>query len=626
MKKFLGGAMVSTMALCFLAAIIPLAAHPFAFAAGLYAGGFLLALLWIAKLLSGKAYWNNSPMHYPVLGFFLYTLYRYFTSPAEYNSRMELFDVGLLTFFYFATASNFHRSRDRSILLWVIFGLAMFEATYGLYHFVTQSPQVLFWSRPEKYFARAGGTYICPNHLAGFLEMALGLLIGRVVIRRSSDSINKSTVEKVGLIYIGLMCLMALLASLSRSGWMAMGCALLTLLIWGEWRSRAFLIRLGAVAACLCVLLLLAFSVAPVKKYVDLTFSGKKYNKTTALLDDTFGGRTRYWKATWQVFQEKPLLGTGPATWQFFWTKYRPHRFQGDPDYPHNDILNVASDYGLIGFLLVLSAIFLFYRQALQVGFSRSNSEQRSLAVGAVISVTAILIHSWFDFNLHILGNAFLFVMIMALTIALGDVSEKKLRREMHPAFRYAMAGGILLFCCAGIIWVLPSLRAHLHMEKGEVAKGYLQWDEALAQYNRANQLDTRIPSLHANIGDVYRVKSHWIMGEERAGERQKVARQAVEEYLRSLELNPMQPLVLANLASAYALAGDKEAALKRYQDAVSLDANNAMIFLALGHFHKRNGDSAEALKAFEKAADERWGYDENVSTLNIEDIRAEKK
>ena len=344
------------------------------------------------------------------------------------------------------------------------------------------------------------------------------------------------------------------------------------------------------------------------------------------MLDETFGGRTQYWKATWSVFQEKPLLGTGPGTWQFFWTKYRPHRFQGSPDYPHNDILNLASDYGLVGFLLVGSALFLFYRQALQVGFSRSKSEQRSLAIGAVISVTAILIHSWFDFNLHILGNSFLLVTIMALTVALGDVSEKKLRREMHPAFRYAMACGILLFCSAGILWVLPSLRAHLHMEKGEVAKSYLQWDEALAHYNRANELDPRIPPLHEKIGDVYGAKSRWMLGEERVAERRRLAKLAVDEYSRALELNPLQPLVLASLASAHALAGDNAAALRRFEDAVSLDGNNAMIFLGLGHFHKKNGDSAEALKAFEKAANERWGYDENVSTLNIEDIRAEKK
>src|SRR4051812_28831586 len=115
MKKFLGGAMVLTMALCFLAAILPLAAHPFQFAAGLYGGAFLLALLWATKLFSGKAYWNHSPVHYPVIAFFLYALYRYFTSPVEYDSRMELFEVGLLTFFYFAIASNFHHSRDRSL-------------------------------------------------------------------------------------------------------------------------------------------------------------------------------------------------------------------------------------------------------------------------------------------------------------------------------------------------------------------------------------------------------------------------------------------------------------------------------------------------------------------------------
>jgi O-antigen ligase len=626
MKKFIGGAMVSTMALCFLAAVIPLAAHPIQFATGLYAGAFLLGVLWIVKLLSGKAHWNHSPVHYPVLGFFLYALYRYFTSPIEYDSRIELFDVGLLTFFYFAIASNFHHSKDRSILLWVLFGLAMFEATYGLYQFVTHSPSALLWSRPEKYFSRAGGTYMCPNHLAGFLEMSLGLIIARIVVRRSSDSINRSALEKVLLAYVALVCMVALLASFSRSGWVAMVCGLLTLLIWGEWRSRAFLLRLGAVAGCLLVLGVLAFSVHPVKRYIDLTLAGPKFNKASPLLDETVGGRTFYWKVTWGMIQEKPLLGTGPGTWQYFWTQHRPHHFQGYTEYPHNDILNVASDYGVIGFLLVGAALLLFYRQAFQVGFSRSNSEQRSLAVGAVISVTVILIHSWFDFNLHILGNSFLFVAIMGLTVALGDVSDKKLRKEMHPGFRYALATAILLFCSAGVIWVLPSLRANIYKEKGERAKSFLQWDDALSLYSRANALDPRMPSLHEAIGEVYRSKSKWRIDPARVAERKEFAQKAIEEFRRSLELNPWQPTVLSSLASAYALAGDNESALKSFEDALKLDGKDANIYLALGHFHRKNGDDAEALKAFEKAADERWGYEENISAINIEDIRTEKK
>jgi O-antigen ligase len=625
MKKYLGGAMVSTMALCFLAAVLPLSAHPFQFATGLYAGAFLLALLWIAKLLSGKAYWNHSPMHYPVLGFFLYAVYRYCTSPIEYDSRMELFEVGLLTFFYFAISSNFHHSKDRSILLWVLFGLAMFEATYGLYQFVTHSPSALVWSRPEKYFNRAGGTFMCPNHLAGFLEMSLGLIIARIVVRRS-DSINRSALEKVLLIYIGLACMAALLASLSRSGWMAMIFGLLTLLIWGEWRSRAFLVRIGAVAGCLLVLGLLAFSLQPVRRYIDLTLSGQKYNKATPLLDDTLGGRTYFWNATWKLIREEPVLGTGPGTWQHFWSKHRPHRFQDYPDYPHNDILNVASDYGVIGFLLIGAALFLFYRQALQVGFSRSNSEQRSLAVGAVVAVTAILFHSWFDFNLHILGNAFLFVAIIGLTVALGDVSDKKLRREMHPAFRFAVGTAIIMFCSGGVMWVLPSIRAHIYMEKGERAKSFLQWDDALSLYKRAQALDSRMPPLYERIGEVYSAKGRWLLAPDRLAERQEIGRHAVDAFRRSLKLNPWQPTVLSSLAKAYALAGDKDAALKSFKEALRLDGNDAMTYLALGQFHKRNGEANEALAAFERAADERWGYDENISALNLEDLRAEKK
>ena len=626
MKKFIGSAMVITMALCLLAAVVPLAAHPFQFAAGLYAGAFLLALLWIAKLLSGRAHWNNSPMHYPVLGFFIYAIYRYATSPIEYESRMELFEVGLLTFFYFAVACNFHRSRDRSILLWVLFGLAMFEATYGLFQFVTRSPSILFWSRPDKYFSRAGGTYICPNHLAGFLEMSLGLIIARIVLRRFSDSINRSALEKVLLAYIGLVCMAALLASLSRSGWVAMLCALLTLVIWGEWRSRAFVVRLGAVAVCFLVLGLLAFSVAPVKRYINLTLSGEKYKKSSPLLDETIGGRTYYWKTTWNMIQEKPLLGTGPGTWQYFWAPHRPYRFQGYTEYPHNDILNLASDYGLIGVLLAGAAIFFFYRQAIRVGLSRAHSEQRALAAGAVIAITSIIIHSWFDFNLHILGNSFLFVSIMGLTVALGDVSEKQLRREMHPFAKYALAGSLLITCGAAAFWILPSLRAHIDIERGDRAKSYLQWEDALAFYKRADSLDHRNPSLHERMGDVYRLKSYWLLGPEHAAERKELALRAVDEFKLSLQMNPWQTTVLASLASAYSLAGNKQEALECYQKALKYDSHDAMIYLALGKFHRKNGDNQEALAAFEKAADERWGYDENVSTLNIEDLRTQKQ
>src|SRR4051794_2167512 len=88
MKKDLSSAMVYTMALCFFAAVLPMASVTLDLASGLYAGAFLLAVLWVTKLLSGKAYWNKSPMHYPVIGFLIYSVFRYLTSPVEYEARL----------------------------------------------------------------------------------------------------------------------------------------------------------------------------------------------------------------------------------------------------------------------------------------------------------------------------------------------------------------------------------------------------------------------------------------------------------------------------------------------------------------------------------------------------------
>lgn len=625
MKKYLSSAMVYTMALCFFAAVLPLASVTLDFASGLYAGAFLLAVLWVAKLVSGKAYWSKSPMHFPVIGFLIYAFVRYVTSPVEYEARLELLQIILLGFFYFAIASNFHRSKDRNVLLWALFSLALFEATYGLWQFATHSPSIFFWSRPEKYFGRAGGTYVCPNHLAGFLEMVIGLIIGRLVFHRSSDSMNRSTLEKVILGYIGVVSIAALMCTLSRAGWISLIAGLLTLLIWGDWKSRGFLIRLGVVAGCVVILTSLMFAIGPIRKRIEETVHNPHVDQRFALNDRTFGGRTYYTKATFQMVQDHPLLGTGPGTWEFFYPKYRPYRFQTYSEYPHNDILNLCSDYGLVGFALVATALFLFYRQAVKIGFSRVRSEQRSLAIGAVVSVTALLVHSWTDFNLHIPANSFLFACILGLTAALGEASDKNLRREMHPFFRYGLAAVVVALCACACLWALPAIRARFAFEEGTRAKDFLQWEEAVELYDHAAAIDPRLTPLYEKMGELYRVMGEWRLGPEKVEERKALAAKSVEAFRKSLAQNPQQPRVLVALAGAYDIAGNKEEAEKTYLQALQMDPRGARIFLAMGAFYQRNNEGAKALEAFKKAADERWGYEDPVSALNIEDLSEPK-
>src|SRR5437867_7324794 len=144
MRNVLASAMVITMALCVSAGVIWFGAVTVDLAGPLYACAILLGLMWAGKLFFARAVsWKPSPLHLPVLVFAGYATVRYFTSPIEYDSRMELFQVWLLAFVYFVCAFNFYRTRDRTIIFAVLLALAFGESIYGFWQFGTKSDNVL---------------------------------------------------------------------------------------------------------------------------------------------------------------------------------------------------------------------------------------------------------------------------------------------------------------------------------------------------------------------------------------------------------------------------------------------------------------------------------------------------
>jgi len=51
------------------------------------------------------------------------------------------------------------------------------------------------------------------------------------------------------------------------------------------------------------------------------------------------------------------------------------------PEYAHNDFLNLASDYGLVGFLIVVSVFVGFWRHALAVSKPGRPPEEQAFAI-----------------------------------------------------------------------------------------------------------------------------------------------------------------------------------------------------------------------------------------------------
>jgi O-antigen ligase len=142
------------------------------------------------------------------------------------------------------------------------------------------------------------------------------------------------------------------LLSLSRSA-LAAEFALVALARFNLRNFRGWLIAGGAIAATLAVALSAVFFYAPLHHRF---FHGDTQQVGSFSINVT--GRDALWSANWGWFKEKPLIGFGAGASDRM-TEALPGR---GASHPHNDYLRILVDYGLVGFVLWMTAYLALLR------------------------------------------------------------------------------------------------------------------------------------------------------------------------------------------------------------------------------------------------------------------------
>jgi O-antigen ligase len=125
--------------------------------------------------------------------------------------------------------------------------------------------------------------------------------------------------------------------------------------------------------------------------------------------------RITLYQDTLNIFSDFPVFGTGFGTFQYIYRKYKTVDDQFFYEHTHNDYLEILSNLGLIGFLIVLVGIVLFLRKILLRWIERKDPYAKGITLGGVCAVFAILTHSLVDFNLHVPANALFLSIILGL-------------------------------------------------------------------------------------------------------------------------------------------------------------------------------------------------------------------
>jgi O-antigen ligase len=340
--------------------------------------------------------------------------------PAQtFREGLELAAYVLTGFLVIRTVT---RGREIRRIIACLVAVGAFEAFYGLFELTAKSPRILFY---KKIFSLGSvtGTFVNRSHLAGYLEMiiplALGLLIARLnFLSLGGEGLKDRLVHMTGkglpsnLLLLGAVVLMSLgiIFSQSRAGIFIL---VLTFLLFFEFIVLHFS-RFGRRRRWLRNFIWITFVLVTVSAlYIGIGSTIQRF----ALDDLLRENRPLLWGNVGRIIAAFPLLGSGLGT---FVSVYPAYEKVAGPElllvHAHNDYLEYLAELGVIGFALLAGAVLFIGMSSLISWRERKNPDVKGIALGGIISIAVILVHSLTDFNLHIPANMLLFAVVLALT------------------------------------------------------------------------------------------------------------------------------------------------------------------------------------------------------------------
>jgi len=342
-------------------------------------------------------------------------------SMAHYQtvSHLLLLVTYLTAFFLTLVLCQNHSAKKR--LVFALVSLGVFEALYGLIQYLSGWQQIFTYVK-KYYLDDATGTYINRNHFAGFLEMilpfavVLALRSGRLLLRNTlgeTGTLRKtvSRTESFSLafwLFLAILLFAALVFSHSRMGIISALVSLVAILVLA---GTSFLrTRTRVAVAVLFFLGILGLIVWIGSDRVMSRFEtlGQEYN---------LGGQNRIsiWRDTLGLIRHHPLLGTGLGSFSVVYPSVQTVFLTLLVEHAHCDYLEVATELGLTGGILLFGSIFWILARAVR-GYRRAEeSFDKAVSLGCIGSIAAILVHSLADFNLYIPANALVFAIILGM-------------------------------------------------------------------------------------------------------------------------------------------------------------------------------------------------------------------
>jgi O-antigen ligase len=267
---------------------------------------------------------------------------------------------------------------------------------------------------------RLRGSFINPNHLALFLEIALAAVFAWLwwSLRRALRDSERAESRLLAIAPAALLFLLlfgGLVLTGSRAGVLSAVAALAVQgFLIGRRRGRAWLAGVGLAAALAAVVLFSLFGV-----------EGSLQRLLVTPIDDVGGNvRFRAAAATLELWSRFPVTGVGLGAFRAAFPLVQPEGVAGLWRHAHSDWIELLATTGVVGTALFAVAIWFGGRRIAEVVSRGERSEDRAAGLAATGAAVAVALHSFADFGVTLPANAF------ALAVVLGGAAAAATERR----------------------------------------------------------------------------------------------------------------------------------------------------------------------------------------------------
>lgn len=573
-----------------------------------YANGFVAvqSMVALALVLWGVRLWIAprtqllwTPLCWVVLGFWAYAAVWYARADIEYAARLETLQMLVLGSFFFLVLNHLYRQEVAQILLGTLVALATilsFLAIYQVLHHVA----TVWGVYHRQYVGRAVGTYYSPNNFSCLLELLIPLVLAYLLAGRLK------VMNRVLLAYGGVMLLAGLVLSLSRGGWMATAAGVVTtLLLLASHRHHRLLaggllvVLLGAGLGGGCWYL----SRNPQAASVSVAVIANPDDKAADNVRDWII-RKDMWRGGIAMWRDHPWFGVGPGHFTYRYSEYRPERMFLQPEHAHNEYVELLSDWGVAGALLVLAGLGCFiaglvetwpHVQRSEADFNRGNSNRFAFYAGACGALTALLVHSVMDFNLHIPANALIALTWLALLTSNLRFATERYWVTVGPALRWLLTVALI-----GVVVILVGTGQRRVREAYWLARADRQETNSMSEaycVQRAADIEPKNFLTWNRLGEVLRANSFM-----EPDNYVQLGELALTDYRKSSELNPYYAYNYLYSGMTLDWIGRSGESRPFFQKAEVLDPNSSFVIAGVGWHFAQVHDFAAALEYSERA------------------------